>query len=108
MFKDYKGKTFCFSPPVMLATFIIEFGFAFYSIWRYKMTTISRLVVAMLFALGSFQLAEYMICGGLGRVNDARHKHTHRRACVRASVQYGRRLSWRLEISPMAGVADGE
>lgn len=56
----------CFSPPVMLATFLIEFGFAFYVIWRYKMTVISRLVVTMLLLLGTFQLAEYMICGGLG------------------------------------------
>ena len=56
----------CFSPPVMLATFLIEFGFFFYVLWRYKMTAITRLTAAMLFFLGTFQLAEYMICGGLG------------------------------------------
>ncbi|MDB5176355.1 MAG: rane protein of unknown function [Candidatus Saccharibacteria bacterium] len=56
----------CFSPPVMLATFLIEFGLLFYTIWRYKLTTTTRLVVAFLAALGTFQLAEYMICGGLG------------------------------------------
>lgn len=50
----------------MLATFLIEFGFAFYVLWRYKLTSISRLVVAMLGLLGIFQLTEYMICGGLG------------------------------------------
>lgn len=50
----------------MLATFFIEFAFAFYVIWRYKMTTVTRLVTATLLALGTFQLAEYMICGGLG------------------------------------------
>lgn len=50
----------------MLATFLIEFGFAFYVIWRYKMNTISRLIATTLFTLGTFQLAEYMICGGLG------------------------------------------
>jgi hypothetical protein len=50
----------------MLATFVIEFGLAFYTLWRYKMTAISRIAVVMLFALGSFQLAEYMTCGGLG------------------------------------------
>lgn len=66
MFKKYQGKMYCFSPPVMLATFLIEFVFAFYTIWRYKMTTASRLAVAMLLSLGSFQLAEYMVCGGLG------------------------------------------
>ncbi len=49
----------------MLATFVIEFGLAFYTLWRYKMTTISRLAVALLIFLGIFQLAEYMVCGGL-------------------------------------------
>jgi len=69
MLKKYKDKMYCFSPPVMLATFFIEFALAFYTIWRYKMTTISRLAVAILFALGTFQLAEYMLCGGLGLTN---------------------------------------
>lgn len=50
----------------MLATFLIEFGMVFYVLWRYKLTTISRLIVASLACLGTFQLAEYMICGGLG------------------------------------------
>ncbi len=57
---------YCFSPPVMLATFLIEFGLAFYVIWRYKMDTVRRLSVITLLSLGTFQLAEYMICGGLG------------------------------------------
>lgn len=57
---------FCFSPPVMLATFLIEFSLAAYTIWRYKMDTVKKLAVTMLVALGSFQLAEYMVCGGLG------------------------------------------
>lgn len=62
----YKGKLYCFSPPVMLATFLFEFGAAVYTIWRYKMDTVSRLVVVTLLALGTFQLTEYMTCGGLG------------------------------------------
>ena len=53
----------------MLATFLIEFGFAFYTIWRYKMNTVSRLSVVTLLSLGAFQLAEYMVCGGLGWSN---------------------------------------
>lgn len=56
----------CFSPPVMLATFVIEFGLLFYTLWRYKLTTVSRLVMSFLATLGIFQLAEYMTCGGLG------------------------------------------
>jgi uncharacterized protein with PQ loop repeat len=50
----------------MLATFLLEFGLAFYALWRYKLTDVSRLIVATLVTLGTFQLAEYMICGGLG------------------------------------------
>jgi hypothetical protein len=53
----------------MLATLVIEFSLAFYTLWRYKMSTISRLAFVMLIALGSFQLAEYMVCGGLGWTN---------------------------------------
>lgn len=66
MFKKYQGKLYCFSPPVMLATFLIEFGLIFYTLWRYKMTTVSKLTVIILASLGIFQLAEYMVCGGLG------------------------------------------
>lgn len=66
MFKGYQGKLFCFSPPVMLATFMIELIFAVYILWRYKMTAITRLVVSILACLGIFQAAEFMICGGMG------------------------------------------
>lgn len=49
----------------MLATFVIEFFFAFYTLWRYKMDTTVRLIFLILIALGIFQLSEYTICGGL-------------------------------------------
>jgi hypothetical protein len=64
--RKYTGKLYCFSPPVMLVTFLAEFGLALYVIWQYKLNTLGRLVVTMLTALGVFQLAEYMVCGGLG------------------------------------------
>ncbi len=66
MFKKYQGKLYCFSPPVMLFTFVLEFGLAFYAIWRYKLTTVTRLAFVTLLALGTFQLTEYLTCGGLG------------------------------------------
>lgn len=66
MYKKYGNKFYCFSPPVMLATFFIEFGLLFYMLWRYKLTTLTRLATIFLASLGTFQLAEYMICGGLG------------------------------------------
>lgn len=50
----------------MLATFLIEIIFAAYIIWRYKLTPVSRLVVAILLSLAVFQGAEFMLCGGAG------------------------------------------
>jgi hypothetical protein len=70
MLKKYTdNKLYCFSPPVMLLTFIIEFGLAIYTAWRYKITPTSRLAIAIFLSLGVFQLSEYMICGGLGLKN---------------------------------------
>jgi|SRR5579884_2473610 len=56
----------CFSPPVMVATLTIETVLAIYTFWRYKMSEITRLVVAMLLLLATFQLAEYHVCTGPG------------------------------------------
>jgi hypothetical protein len=50
----------------MLATFCIEITFAVYMIWRYKLTKISRLVVAILICLAGFQGAEFLLCGMQG------------------------------------------
>lgn len=62
-----KGLPFyCFSPPVMLATFLIETVFLVYVLYRYKMNALSRLVSLLLLFLATFQLAEYNVCGGLG------------------------------------------
>lgn len=54
----------CFSPLVMLATFIVEVGSALYLLFRYRMTRTAQLIVAMLGFLAVFQLAEYMVCEG--------------------------------------------
>lgn len=64
MYKRYSDKLFCFSPPVMIATFGIEIIFAIYTIWRYKLDRVSRLVVALLVLLATFQFIEYNICRG--------------------------------------------
>lgn len=50
----------------MLATFSIETVLAVYTLVRYRMNTLGRLVVVMLLALGAFQLCEYHVCGGWG------------------------------------------
>lgn len=48
----------------MIITFMAEMSMAVYTIMRYKMTEVTRLVVAMLVFLAIFQLAEYMVCEG--------------------------------------------
>jgi len=58
----------CFSPPVMIATMIIETTLAIYSVWRYKLNNVTRLSVVMLLALATFQLSEYFVCTGAGSV----------------------------------------
>lgn len=55
---------YCFSPPVMMATFIIEIGLLIWVLakWGAK-SSLNRLVLAVLFFLAVFQLAEYNVCG---------------------------------------------
>ncbi len=57
-------KLYCFSPPVMLATFIIEIALAIYTIARYKLNPITRIATMVLVGLAVFQLAEYNVCEG--------------------------------------------
>lgn len=57
---------YCFSPPVMIATFVIEIALASYALWRYKWTRITRLAALTFLALGTFQLAEFMVCRSIG------------------------------------------
>ena len=54
---------YCFSPPVMLATIIIELGLLIYSLVRYKFTLVTKLVALILFSLAMFQVAEFQTCG---------------------------------------------
>lgn len=53
---------YCFSPPIMIATFLIEMIFAIYLLLFRKMSIILRLSVLLLTCLAIFQLAEYGIC----------------------------------------------
>ncbi len=59
------NKFYCFSPPVMLATIIIEIGLLLYTAIRYPFKPVTRIVMVMLFLLALFQMAEYSICGRL-------------------------------------------
>jgi len=55
---------YCFSPPVMLATFAIEIVLALYALYRYRANKVAKLCIALLVLLGLFQLAEYNVCEG--------------------------------------------
>lgn len=50
----------------MLATLTIESVLAIYTVWRYKMTTTTRLITTMFVCLAAFQLAEYFVCTNYG------------------------------------------
>ena len=49
-----------------MATMIIEVSLALYTLWRYKMSVITRLALVTLLSLATFQLAEYYVCTGIG------------------------------------------
>lgn len=61
-----RNTLFCFSPPVMIATFAIEIILALYTLWRYTFSTVTRLAALLLVFLATFQLAEFMVCRGMG------------------------------------------
>ena len=63
------NRLYCFSPPVMLATFIIEIACAVWVLFRYKLTPVTRIAAAILVCLAVFQLAEYNVCEGAWGVN---------------------------------------
>lgn len=50
----------------MIATFVIEMSLFVYTLFRYKLTPITRLAAAILLMLALFQLSEYNVCEGIG------------------------------------------
>jgi hypothetical protein len=52
----------CFSPPVMIATIIIEVSLAIWVSVKYMTSSARRLILAILFCLAAFQLAEFNVC----------------------------------------------
>jgi len=53
---------YCFSPPVMIATFLIEIALALYTFMKYKMSELMFVVLMLLGMLGLFQFGEYFVC----------------------------------------------
>ncbi len=66
MLKNKKTVFACFSPPVMLATFMIEIVLLVALLLSRKLNSVTKLIATTLFFLAFFQLAEYFVCGGLG------------------------------------------
>ena len=60
----------CFSPPVMIATFVVEIALAVYTFWRYKLDRVTRVVMLIFVLLAVFQLAEFNVCAA-GWINPA-------------------------------------
>lgn len=58
-------KLYCFSPPVMIITFIIEIILAIYAFIKSRKASSDVGIVVALVFLALFQLSEYQICGGL-------------------------------------------
>lgn len=64
--KKQKLRLNCFSPPVMLATFLVELIAALYVYTKYKSSRLQRLSIITLLSLAVFQFAEYNVCGRYG------------------------------------------
>ena len=62
--KQNKNILYCFSPPVMIATFAIEIVLAIYAFIRFKSSRVKSVALATLIALAVFQVAEFFVCSG--------------------------------------------
>jgi len=62
--KRTSSTLYCFSPPIMVITMLSEVTLFAYTLLRYKMTQITRVVSMMLLFLALFQWAEFNVCGG--------------------------------------------
>jgi hypothetical protein len=55
---------YCFSPPVMIATFLIELILTIWVIYRYRKSEKMYVIISLLICLALFQAAEYYVCTG--------------------------------------------
>lgn len=64
MMRRFFGRTtlLCFSPPVMVATMLVEIGLAIWVATRFTFSTTRRLIVLIMICLAGFQLSEYQVC----------------------------------------------
>ncbi len=64
LLKPDRNTFFCFSPPIMVATCVIELTLLIYNVIRYKFTKLTFLVASLLLLLALFQLSEFRVCRG--------------------------------------------
>lgn len=64
-----KNTLYCFSPPVMIATIVIELSLAIYTFLKIKKSSVKTIAVATLILLASFQVAEFFVCQSYSWVN---------------------------------------
>lgn len=57
-----RNTLYCFSPPIMIATCIIETTLLIYTFIRYRLSPLQRIVGATLALLALFQLCEFNVC----------------------------------------------
>lgn len=57
---------YCFSPPVMIATFFIEMALVMYTLFLRKLNKSTKIGVVLIMCLAIFQLAEYGVCEAYG------------------------------------------
>jgi hypothetical protein len=69
--KEKSTTLYCFSPPVMVATFLIETVLLLYVLIRYKWSTLTGLIACILALLATFQMAEYQVCSNGGGISHA-------------------------------------
>lgn len=61
------GYFYCFSPAVMVVTFIVELFFVIFAVIQYGVRKPKNIIsVVLLFLLAMFQLAEYLVCMSVG------------------------------------------
>ena len=58
-----KNTLYCFSPLVMIITFVVEIALAIYTFLRIKPSRIKNIISASLVLLAVFQLVEFFVCG---------------------------------------------
>ena len=57
-----RGTLYCFSPPVMVATLLIESALAIFVFLRHSITRFGKVAGLLLVLLAAFQFAEYQTC----------------------------------------------